>query len=446
MIVVDDCSTDKSCAVVESYKEKFNGRMRLFHTEKNSGGGGYVPRNFGIHLSCGKYIFFVDSDDLLLDTALETLYTAAKKYNADVVYCEKYYEADDDGTNLRDQSYQKGGFVNKPTLETEDLKERVQRIINDRYLTVPWNKLIKRNLIVENEIFFPLTKTSEDNIWNQGLLFHAKKFLRVPNIVYIYRQSAGSAQRTERTSQEKINFWLNPVLLGLKYLDKMMSRHEFFKETPSSHYALLKNFVEKRFSWTKNSAKELDEEIIYSTIKEGFGERLGEYDVLIPALCTALYNKNKVIDDYKPVEQMIDKFRNYITARIDIKLISTAGDFKIISTTDKKARVEKPGWLNKGGIGYVIHSYVGKLEFVAKASVDGKIRLWLRGLDIRTPEDKFKRIPYWIDYTKLIINDKIIFDKITPAWHDKPYRYDFNAKADEEIKIQIEWLPHRSDV
>ena len=44
VIIVDDCSTDNSVAVVENYRERFGGRLTLAHTEENSGGGGYVPR------------------------------------------------------------------------------------------------------------------------------------------------------------------------------------------------------------------------------------------------------------------------------------------------------------------------------------------------------------------------------------------------------------------
>ena len=86
----------------------------------------------------------------------------------------------------------------------------------------------------------------------------------------------------------------------------------------------------------------------------------------------------------------------------------------------------------------MIQSYAGKLEIVANSDVDGKITLALRGLDIRNPEDKSKRIPYWIDYTKLTVNGKTIIDTLMPAWHDKPYRYNLYVKANDEIKIQVE--------
>ena len=147
--------------------------------------------------------------------------------------------------------------------------------------------------------------------------------------------------------------------------------------------------------------------------------------------------------EYKKDAQIIEKFSRYFTARVDIKLETTEGDFQVVSVLDEKANVSKPGWFQKDGIGYVVTSYSGKMEITVKATASGKVLLNLRGLDIR---DKVsKHIPYWIDYTALTINGEKIFDTLTPVWHNKPYRHTIDAKADEEITIAVEWLPHRSD-
>jgi hypothetical protein len=71
VIVVDDCSTDDSVVIVESYAQKFSGRLKLAKTEINSGGGGYVPRNIGLSLSSGEYFYFLDADDFIVEMALE---------------------------------------------------------------------------------------------------------------------------------------------------------------------------------------------------------------------------------------------------------------------------------------------------------------------------------------------------------------------------------------
>ena len=143
--------------------------------------------------------------------------------------------------------------------------------------------------------------------------------------------------------------------------------------------------------------------------------------------------------------QVPGNFKPYITARIDVKLVTTEGDFQIISVSDEKATVDKPNWFQKDGVGYVIQTCAGKLEIKAKTTVKGQVTFRLRGMDIRTPEDKSKRVPYWIDYTKFEVDGKTVFDKLTPVWHDKLYRHSIAVEAGEEIKIQVEWLPHRSD-
>ena len=52
LIVVDDCSTDSSCEIVESYIPKFDGRLKLYHTEKNTGSG-LIARNIGLDYASG---------------------------------------------------------------------------------------------------------------------------------------------------------------------------------------------------------------------------------------------------------------------------------------------------------------------------------------------------------------------------------------------------------
>ncbi|MBR2775420.1 MAG: hypothetical protein IKD73_10595 [Selenomonadaceae bacterium] len=143
--------------------------------------------------------------------------------------------------------------------------------------------------------------------------------------------------------------------------------------------------------------------------------------------------------------QISDKLKPYITSRIAIQPQSTEGDFKIISFSDEKARMIQVNWIPNRGKSYTFLSHVDKLELVAKATVDGQIFLVLSGMWVPDPKDKSKLIPYWIDYTKLIVNEETILNNLTPTWYSKPYVYKMNVKADEEIKIQVEWLPHKSD-
>ena len=60
MIIIDDCSTDKSKQIVKQYIER-DKRIRLIALNENSGAA--VARNKGIEVSSGRFIAFLDGDD-----------------------------------------------------------------------------------------------------------------------------------------------------------------------------------------------------------------------------------------------------------------------------------------------------------------------------------------------------------------------------------------------
>ena len=186
IIVVDDCSTDDSCAIAESFLEKFGGRLKILSMEKNSGGAA-LPRNKGLHFSRGEYIFFMDPDDMLTPNALEEMYNLAKDFDADVVYLQMHYESNEAGTEFRLKVRPGEYTMNQPQFETYDLVERIhRRILEDRIQPEPWTKLVRRDLLTENEIFFYHVRPFDDTLWTCILLLYAKKWLHVPRPLYIF--------------------------------------------------------------------------------------------------------------------------------------------------------------------------------------------------------------------------------------------------------------------
>jgi len=69
MIIVDDCSTDKSCDIVKVFEKK-DDRIKLIESEVNFGGPAR-PRNIGLDNAKGEYIAFLDADDVWLPEKLE---------------------------------------------------------------------------------------------------------------------------------------------------------------------------------------------------------------------------------------------------------------------------------------------------------------------------------------------------------------------------------------
>ena len=292
VVVVDDCSTDGGVKIVRRYEKIFGGRLKLAHMKKNTGSGA-MPRNKGLRLSRGEYVFFVDADDLIIPTALEELYTAAKNFSSDVVYCEKIFETDSEATTVSVRNMQSGEPIREPVFETENLSERVHEILKLRFAMETVLKFVRRDFLIEHEIFFPHIKPSEDGIWTYGLIFFAKRFLRVPNVVYVRRLSENSVMRSERTPQQDITFWIKSVVAGVKILDELMSRIEFFQSNLPYRYAMLEHFVHLALGDLFKASLQLEPSAIYEAIKKDCGKNFGEHEVLISFLLADLITQQK---------------------------------------------------------------------------------------------------------------------------------------------------------
>ncbi len=82
-ILVDDCSSDKSELIIKACQAK-DSRIKFHQLEKNSGAG--VARNKAIGMAEGKYLTFLDADDLWLPTFIQTSLNAQKSYKASFVF------------------------------------------------------------------------------------------------------------------------------------------------------------------------------------------------------------------------------------------------------------------------------------------------------------------------------------------------------------------------
>lgn len=288
VIVIDDRSTDRSAEIVESIAPKFDGRLRLIKRESNSGGAAR-PRNIGINLARGEYIFFLDGDDLITENALEILERSARSFEADVVHVEKYFVTEGDEFNaeskLRVETHQKEPFVDKPTLETDDRAKRVARFCSKGYMWWGCSKLFRRDFLIENELKFVAIPSTEDMIFTFETVYLAERLVRIPNIVYVYRQTKNSATRAVDIDVEKqLNRFARIISEGTRELERFMSGLKFFKERPEYRYAALNFFVQSNVSWeswlyTKVPAFRLD-----GLLKKNFSAELERNSALAAQL------------------------------------------------------------------------------------------------------------------------------------------------------------------
>ena len=243
VIVVDDCSTDHSCEIVETYLPKFHRggvseKLQLVRLSKNSGAPG-IPNNVGLGISRGEYISFLEADDAITNTAFEELYPIAKKFDADVVHCERYFRFDD---KIENAFLFGGSSVSEPTLITENLDERLQDLYNGKFILNLWTKLIRRDFIIKNKLQMINANTHDAN-YTYSLVCSAKNYVRVPNAVNFYRIVPDSLSHKVEDVPKTIKKWINGLTKGFNYLDNFLSEREFFQKRPDLKHFLLEIWV-----------------------------------------------------------------------------------------------------------------------------------------------------------------------------------------------------------
>lgn len=255
IICVDDGSTDETVNIVMELAQR-DGRIRVARHGNNSGGAS-EPRNTGIRLSRGKYIGFLDSDDMYTPTALAELVSIAEKWNADVVHTEQVFFPENQTIDVTPEtkfttfSKETGGFSKEPTLETDNLAERVQMFCRGRLFGWVHNKIYRRDMLMERNIFFDKLLTSEDIVFYFKVMCTAPRVVRVPNIIYIYRHNPNSITRKMVSIEQSMHALTHLMIEGTKVMDDFMNGIEFFVKNPQFRQLPIDYIVQQHLIWTQ---------------------------------------------------------------------------------------------------------------------------------------------------------------------------------------------------
>lgn len=135
------------------------------------------------------------------------------------------------------------------------------------------------------------------------------------------------------------------------------------------------------------------------------------------------------------------KIEKYNTARIDLINMGGKNNFlEIMNISDDSADVLFPEWYkNENGQGSVIQTQKSSIKIKLKCINDGNLSICIRGVDYR--DSKNNKIPIYIIFKKLLINDEVIFDDEKLVWNDACYIKTIPVVNGEIISLNIEWSP-----
>lgn len=182
IILVNDGSKDNSGNIAKEYEK--NNKDRVIYVEKENGGLSDA-RNYGLKYATGNFIAFLDSDDYIEKNAYEEMYNKAIEEDADYVECDFIWE-----------------FPNKTRVDKQyPYKNKKEMLSFVR--VVAWNKLIKRQLITDNNLEFPKGLRYEDVEFTYKLIPFINKFTYVdkPFVHYVQREGSIANVQNERTAE-----------------------------------------------------------------------------------------------------------------------------------------------------------------------------------------------------------------------------------------------------
>lgn len=190
LIVINDGSKDDTLEKINLFKE--NKHLKII-TQENKGFS--AARNRGIDESLGKYIMFLDSDDLLCENSIEKLIKTAKEKKADIVQ-GSYYTFNKNGNKF---------YTNiTPTEKNKEISVP----------GFPWGKVYKAKLF--EKVRFPLDFWYEDTIVNYLLARLSNKYVAISDYVYGYRINEKGITFTSKKSKKVLDtYWIIEEMIDL---------------------------------------------------------------------------------------------------------------------------------------------------------------------------------------------------------------------------------------
>lgn len=211
IIIVDDGATDSSPAIADTYAEKYPKLVRVIHT---GNGGLGAARNVGIEASEAEYLYFIDSDDYLVEGGMQTILDSLD-WGYDICLFDTI-AVNIDGKELK---YMPGCSRS----ENLSLKTFPELLLESPHA---WNKIYRRTLYTDNNIRYP------SRVWFEDLCTVLKLYCFTDNIAYMpkalhrYLQRKGSILNSGNAAR---NVEIIPAVDNLISFYKTQGRGEEMK-------------------------------------------------------------------------------------------------------------------------------------------------------------------------------------------------------------------------
>lgn len=294
IICVNDASKDRTANILEEYRKK-DSRIKVITNSVNLNAG--KSRNLGMEKARGKYIIFLDADDIFECCMLEKAYEKANYCKADIcIFREDLFE---------DVSYvkKKVSYIESMLRKLGSQESFSPRDINEELFNFcngwAWDKIIRRKFVIENRLQFQDIPTTNDAFFIHAAMAKAEKISFLNEVLVHHRINNKNSLSSRRDDS-----W-ESYLIYLKELRSYLIKHNLFETYEKSYINWAANYI----YWDYSTLNESNRQKMYYSLRELALKELGLL-------------KYKIDDFYNPFYfwffHVIHDVDNYFEANIPV--------------------------------------------------------------------------------------------------------------------------------
>lgn len=212
VLMIDDGSTDESARICLEFAESHPS----FHYYHKENGGLGNTRNYGVSKATGKYITFLDSDDMVTPDMYWNMYQIAEQNHSEI-------------TSINVARFNSKSYWAESLFEllfnhlSDEPCTHISKDLNLVYDTISCNKLILREFWMEHEFQFPENMVFEDIPVTFPMHYYAKNVSVIRKVGYLWRVRDGQTQSITQTNAKIKN--LNDRLKALDMICQFIHSH-----------------------------------------------------------------------------------------------------------------------------------------------------------------------------------------------------------------------------